>query len=467
MSINRRSLLVTAGAALALPSIARGADKRVFKYLPNGDLFSLDPIFNPAYPIRNAAYMVFDTLYGLTGRAGGYQAKPQMAAGHVVEDDGKRWTITLRDGLVFHDNEKVLARDCVASIRRWGAASSYGAVLMDRVNEISAADDKTIVFRLKKPFHFLADALAQGSGPHCPIMPERLAQTPANIQVKEAIGSGPFRYLPAERVPGVRAAWQRFDKYAPRDDGSRPDFTSGPKVAWFERIEWTVIPDGATCAASLESGEMDAWELAATDLLPQMTGKYPLKAVNSYAEGFLGVLRPNHTQPPFNNPDIRRALLACIDQRQFVIASVGTDPDLWTVPCGVFPPNAPMASDAGLDRFAAPLDASQARQRLHDAGYRGERTVFIVVNQPNIQATSAVAIDLMRRMGMNVEDPLMDGGAWVTRRRSKESVQKGGWSALCTGLEGTSALSPANHVYLRGNGNESSSFYGWPVSSET
>ena len=61
-------------------------------------------------------YLVFDTLYGQDNN---FQPHPQMVAGHTVSADGKQWDITLRDGLKFHDDTPVLARDCVASIQRW------------------------------------------------------------------------------------------------------------------------------------------------------------------------------------------------------------------------------------------------------------------------------------------------------------------------------------------------------------
>jgi peptide/nickel transport system substrate-binding protein len=93
-----------------------------------------------------------DTLYGQTGAKQGFVTKQQMVAGHTVEGDGKIWKLTLRDGLVFHDGTKVLARDCVASIRRWGARDGFGRTLLNRTDELSASDDRTIVFRLKSPF---------------------------------------------------------------------------------------------------------------------------------------------------------------------------------------------------------------------------------------------------------------------------------------------------------------------------
>ena len=89
---------------------------------------------------------MFDTLFGLDGR---YKAQPQMAEGAATEDGGKTWRITLRPDLMFHDGTRVLARDCVASIRRWGARDGFGQALIAATDEIGAPDDRTILFRLK------------------------------------------------------------------------------------------------------------------------------------------------------------------------------------------------------------------------------------------------------------------------------------------------------------------------------
>ncbi|MFX6258727.1 ABC transporter substrate-binding protein, partial [Acinetobacter baumannii] len=78
----------------------------------------------------------------------------------TVDDDGKRWTFKLRDGLRFHDGEPVRGRDCVASIKRWAARDALGQALMRRVADMAAPDDKSFVIRLTKPFGALLDALA-------------------------------------------------------------------------------------------------------------------------------------------------------------------------------------------------------------------------------------------------------------------------------------------------------------------
>src|SRR5579872_6351145 len=93
---------------LAVPSIGRAAGTGVLKFVPQSDVAVLDPIWTTAYVTRNHGFMIFDTLYGIDNQ---YRAQPQMVEGHTTEDDGKLWKLTLRDGLRFHDGQKVLARD--------------------------------------------------------------------------------------------------------------------------------------------------------------------------------------------------------------------------------------------------------------------------------------------------------------------------------------------------------------------
>ena len=125
--MRRRTLLASSAAALVAPSIGRGAASNVLKFVPQADIAVLDPVWTTTYQTRDHGFLVFDTLFGLDSQ---YKPQPQMADGATTEDDGKTWRITLRSGLMFHDNTKVLARDCVASIKRWGARDPYGQALL-------------------------------------------------------------------------------------------------------------------------------------------------------------------------------------------------------------------------------------------------------------------------------------------------------------------------------------------------
>ena len=463
--IERRAFVAASAAALALPAVARAQPRQVLKFIPQTDLAVLDPVWTTGYVTRNHGYLVFDTLYGQSGPEGGYRASPQMVAGHTVEDDGRTWTLTLRDGLRFHDGERVLARDCVASIRRWGARDTLGQELMRRTDALTTADDRTIQFRLKRPFPLLPDALAKSASNMCAIMPERLAATDPFKQVTEMVGSGPFRFKADERVPGARVAYERFERYQPCENG-KPEWTAGPKVAHFDRIEWHVVPDPATAAAALRAGEVDGWEQPLADLLAMLMHKGKVAPKLVYSTGFCELLRPNHLTPPFDNSGVRRAVLGAIDQAEFMMAAMGSDTSLWTVPCGFFPPASPMASDAGLSVLTGKRDYAGVKRDLEAAGYKGEKVAFMVpVEYPTLKAIGDVAADMLKRVGMTVDYQAVDAGTLFQRRASQKPLEQGGWSLFCTGVSGIDFFTPATHQPLRGNGSQA--WPGWPSSPRT
>ena len=189
--MKRRSFLRagTAGVvAAALPrfSIAQPANARVLRFVPQANLTVLDPIITTAAVTANHGWMVWDTLFGVNAAQ---QAKPQMAEGYTVSDDGRTYLIKLRDGLKWHDGEPVRAQDCAASLARWSVRDTFGQTAAKSVDSWGVADDKTVKITLKRPFPLLIDAIAvQNSF----IMPERLAKTDPFKAITEAIGSGPF-----------------------------------------------------------------------------------------------------------------------------------------------------------------------------------------------------------------------------------------------------------------------------------
>jgi peptide/nickel transport system substrate-binding protein len=461
--MQRRSFLTSAAAALALPAYARAESATTLRFIPQIDLSFLDPHWTTAYVTRNHGYLVFDTLYGQDGR---YQVSPQMLAGDSVENDGKLWKLTLRDGLWWHDGQPVLARDCVASIRRWAKRDPFGDTLMQVTDELSAPDDRTIQFRLKKPFPLLPFALGKSSSPMCAMMPERLANTDPFKQITEITGSGPFRYKSDERVQGARNVYERFTKYQPREGGA-PDWTAGPKITHYDRIVWTTIPDQATAAAALQNDEQDWWEYASHDLLPLLRKDANLKVAVPDPTGIVEMMRPNHLQPPSNNPAIRRALMWGIDQAAFMQAIVGNNPEMYYTPLGNFCPKTPMASDVALEPLQGPRDPEKVKRLLKDAGYGGEKVVLIVpTDYVTLKALGDVAADMMTRVGMNVDYVATDWGTMLQRRNKKDPVEQGGWSCFVTGWAGTDHLNPAGHIALRGNGDAATAWPGWCVSPQ-
>ena len=361
----RRDLLKSAAAAALIigapPRLARADRSKTLVFVPTSDLTVLDPIVTFNRPTRNYAYLVFDTLYGLDTD---WQAQPQMVAGHEVDDDGLTWVLKLRDGLRFHDNEPVLARDVVASIRRFAPRIPFVSVLMDVIEDLSAPDDKTVRFRLKRPFPHLPMALAGPGGTMPAIMPERLASTSPFQPVAEVIGSGPFRFLKEEHVSGAHAGFARFEQYRPRESGT-PAFTSGPKVAHFDRVEWVTL-DPFSAQGALSRGEIDWWELPPRDLVALLARDRNITVISHYATA-IGILRFNQLYPPFDNPAIRRALLGAVDQAEVMTVIAGVDPANWRDGIGLFGTGTPLANDAGIEVLRSPRDYAAVKQALAQA----------------------------------------------------------------------------------------------------
>jgi peptide/nickel transport system substrate-binding protein len=455
--MRRRTLLGAAGA-LAAPRIGRSAGASVLRFIPQSDLAVLDPVWTAAYVTRNHAMMVFDTLYGMDGA---YNMAPQMVSGATTEDDGRTWNLTLRDGLLWHDGEKVLARDCVASIRRWAARDGFGQTVMTVTDELAAPGDKTIRFRLKRSFPLLPAALGKPGSNICAMMPERLAMTDPFRQVTEMVGSGPFRFKADERIAGVRTVYERNFAYVPRSDGTA-SFTAGPKIVNVDRVEWTVIPDASTAAAAMQAGEMDWWEAPTTDLLPLLRRNADLTVPAPDPLGYLGTLRMNHLQPPFDNPALRRAVLGAISQEDYMAAAAG-DPANWRAGVGVFCPGTPMATQAGMEALTSPRDLAAVSKAVAASGYNGQRTVLLIPSDfPTLKALGDVGADMLKRIGMNVDAQYADWGSVLQRLAKQDPVEQGGWSLFHTYWSGLDQLDPAVHVSIRGNGKAASR--GWPTS---
>ncbi len=458
--MKRRHLLAAAGAAaLPLPAFAQDAAARTLRVIPQANLTSLDPVWTTAVVTRNHAAMVYDQLVGVDENM---VAKPQMVAGWAQEDGGKSWTFTLRDGLKFHDNEPVRAEDCVASIKRWMARDTIGQTLAERLDEVAALDDKRFRFRLKKPFPSLLDALAKPEVSPLFIMPARIAATDPFQQIRDPIGSGPFRFVREEWNPGQLAVWTKFDGYVPRDDA--PSATAGRKQAVVDRVEWTIIPDPSTAAAAIANGEHDYWEYPLHDLLPTLRRNRNVVVQQRLANGFYGFCRFNHLHPPFSNKAVRQAVMMAADQRDYLRAVAGEDPAGWGECPSYFTCGTP-ASVMGGQEALQQRSMDRARQALKAAGYNGEKTVLITPSDyPQINALSLVTADLLQRMGFNLEIVAADWGTVVQRRASREPVEKGGWSVFHTTAGGGALINPALNQFTRTNG--LNAWFGWPTDGE-
>ena len=446
-------------AALLLAPSAGWAESaaKTLRFIPQADLRSIDPIWTTAYVTRNFGYLVFDTLFALDKD---FKPQPQMVESWTVSDDKLTYKFTLRDGLKWHDGQPVRAADCIASIERWAKRDQFGQKMMEAVGSMTADGDKSFTVALKAPFPLLLSALGKLSSNVPFMMPERIAKTDAFQQIPEAIGSGPFKFVKEEWVPGSKAVFVKNTDYVPRKEP--PSLAAGGKVAKIDRVEWLYIPDVATAAAALNAGEADWYEQPPADILPAFAANKDVAVATVDPLGNMGVLRFNHRLPPFDNVKMRQAVLNLVDQKDYMRAVAG-DEKYWKACASIFIcGGTPFESTAGAEVLSKGPNPAKAKQLIQEAGYKGERIVLLsATDQPIVHQQGLVTTEALRAAGLNIELQANDWGTLITRRASKEPIDKGGWNLFHTWTAAPDMLSPALNIPLRANGDKA--WFGWPT----
>src|SRR5436190_13976982 len=188
--LGARTLAVLATGIWALMGPAASA-QTTLRLVAHSDLKVLDPVWTTALITRNHGYMIYDVLFA---KDANLKIQPQMAEKYEVSPDKLTWTITLRDGLEWHDGTPVTSEDCIASIKRWGARDAYGQILLRATAEMKAVDAKTFTLTLKEPFGLVLEALGKVGSSTPFMMPRRVAETDPAKQIDDATGSGPFLF---------------------------------------------------------------------------------------------------------------------------------------------------------------------------------------------------------------------------------------------------------------------------------
>lgn len=457
--MKRRQFLQAAAGGLVAPSFAAAQGGRVLRFVPQAGLSSLDAVAGTQHVVRNAALLVWDTLYGVNARL---EPQPQMCEGHEVDADFRTWSFRLRPGLKFHDGAPVLSRDVIVSLKRWMVRDTAGQQIAARLDALEALDNSRFRFRLNRPFHRLLFALGKSNAPLALIMPERIARTDPFQQIGEFVGSGPMKFNRAEWAPGAKAIFEKFADYPARPEAA--EWLAGGKRMLFDRIEW-ISMDAATAGAALENGEVDWWEMPLPELVPRLKRNRNIAVDITDPLGNIGSLRINHLQPPFNDVRARRALLMALSQPDYMQAVAGENPDLWSRLPGFFTPGTPMYTEAGGDILTGPRDDAAAKKLLAEAGQLGARvTLLVATDIPIIRAQGEVTRDLLTRLGFETDYVATDWATLGARRARKDPPGKGGWNLFHTWHAGAACVNPAAYPALDAGGDKA--WFGWPNAPE-
>ncbi len=438
--------------ALAAPALAQ---PKVLRFVPQYESTVLDPVTSILQVTHQAAFLPYDTLLARDATGA---IQPQMLESYTIDPNRRLYTFVLRPGLRFHDGTPVRAADAAASVKRWTTRDNTGIWLARLGMKYTVVDDRTFTIETPQPTPLVMEGIAQPFDPPF-IMREREAMNPPEKAVSDIIGSGPFRFVPGEYVPGSQYVYERNRDYVPRAEPAS-GFAGGKRV-YVDRVEFHILPDPETAAAALAKGEMDIWEALPLDLLPVLKQQPGTVARFLKTGGLMMVMRPNHLQPPFDNADARRALLAMVNQHDFMDLASGGDPAN-TRECHAFMGCSTDArTEAGMDGFMA-QNLDRARQLLKASGYDGRPVVVMQpTNIPLMRDASLVANQVMKQVGFNVDLQTMDWATLTQRRAKQDPPAAGGWNMFITFIPDLSLKSPIANPYLdapcHGGG-----WFGWP-----
>ncbi len=342
-----------------------------------------------------------------------YHPVPLLAASHEVLDDGLRNRVVLREDVMFHNGEQLVAADVIASVERWSAISGLGEDLMEFVESVDPVDDVTIDFVMSEPYGAFRTALSrQLQG--CTIYPASVLAESTETDLAEYVGTGPYRFV--EWLPDRHVRLERFDDY--QSNSEIPDGYSGSKAAYFDTIDFVPVQNEASRLAGMQAEDYHYVESISSDQVPVLSSTEHLSVDTLPADAWLNIVL-NLRSPVLSDLRVRRAIQVALDHQQIMLAAVGEG--YYELTPELVPGAPAWYSEAGIEYFNQ-NDPEEARRLLDEAGYDGTPIRMMVTQeiQPEYNATVTMKQQL-EAVGFEVDLQVYDG-ATLSDRRNDDAV---------------------------------------------
>ncbi|WP_235034977.1 ABC transporter substrate-binding protein [Roseomonas sp. 18066] len=412
-TVRRRAVGWLAGAAAliggvlpAAQAMAQAAPRDTLVVLREIDADRYDPARTSATAAGEALFLLADTLVTLDWDQ--KTVRPGLAESWTVSEDGRTYTFKLRQGVSFCDGKAFTARDVVYSIKRWIDPATRSPVRWRAgpVEDITAPDDFTVVYRLKEPF---SELLLQLTNYFASIVDQATVEKLGdNFGVQGFNGTGPY-------------CWQ---SWTPRQEmvlTRHPRYNWGPPIyqnpsPQVERIMLRVIPESNTRLAAVQSGQGDVTQWIpyfALEGLRKVPGLTVQQQPVHFYDIFLG-FKVDH--PVASDAVIRRAVNMAIDKQaiaKVAFFGAGQPADSYINPGS-------QDYDAEAAKLVPRFDPAAARKLLDEAGWaagadgvrvkdgqRASLLVYALQSGINNTILQAVQADL-RRVGIELRVQLWD-----------------------------------------------------------
>ena len=408
------SLATVLALVAATPVVAQETPRSggVLKAAMIGEPPSLDIHWTTAVITQQITWHVYEGLYTYDAQ---FNPIPMLAEGHTVADGGRRYTIALRRGVKFHNGKEMTSADVVPSLQRWGKMSTPGKALWKNVEAVEAKDPYTVVIHLKEPSGSLLYGLGRPNNAAA-IYPKSVMDAAGDGQVKEFIGTGPYRFV--EHRPDRHIRLARFKEYVARTDA--PEGYGGKRTAYVDEILFMPVPDVAVRLAGVETGEYHFGQQIKQDQYDRLKTVSGVDARVVKPSGWITAV-PNHKQGLMANKKIRQAFLAALDMEPIMAAAIGNR-DFYRLDAGLFYPEQPLWHSAVSKNAYSQNDKEKARRLLREAGYNGSPVRWITTKEYEWMYKSAlVSKQQLEAAGFAVDLQVVDWATLVQSRNKPEA----------------------------------------------
>ncbi|MBV8936281.1 MAG: peptide ABC transporter substrate-binding protein [Alphaproteobacteria bacterium] len=340
---------------------------------------------------------------------------PDLASAWSSNEEGTKLTFTLRQGVKWHDGKPFTARDvqCTWDLLT-GKANEKLRVNPRRswyrnLDEVTVDSDYQVNFHLKRPQPAFIALLASGWSPvyPCHVSPRDMRTHP--------IGTGPFKFVEFKPNEVIRVA-------------RNPDYWK-PGRPFLDGIEYTIIKNPSTAIMAFAAGNFDRYAVGilSLPLMKQIKSQAPQAICEVVPWNIPRMLLINRAAPPFDNPDLRRAIALTLDRQAFIdILSDGQG----SIGGAMMPPPAgawgmPPEVLATLPTYGpdAPKNRAEARAIMQKLGYGPDKRLSVTVTTRNVQAyrdPSVLLIDQLKEIYIDGILDAIDTPQWYPKVMRKD-----------------------------------------------
>ncbi|UCD79583.1 MAG: hypothetical protein JSW26_30045 [Desulfobacterales bacterium] len=379
-------IVVLAGLVMVNPAAAAA---KTLNFALAGNPDTLDPHKTSGTLTFQTLKSVYDTLAEPDPSG---KIVPALAKRWEVSSDALTWTFYLRKDVVFHNGDKLTAKDVKATFDRImdTATASPKAKEFGAISAIETPDDFTVVLKLKEPASPLLATLASGWGA---ILPKNLIESGHDFG-SQPIGTGPFELK----------KWVR-DSQIILEKNKNYWMKGHPRL---EQVIMHIIPERAVAVQGLISGQIDVAYLIDKDDLPILEASQDVKIEKSMTALIL-VMSINCSNPVLQDLRVRQAINHAIDKQKVLDVAYGGGK-----PIGTFMDH----DNAYYKDFTAlyPYDPEKAKNLLAEAGV-GQQTVFELFLPQNYEVhvkAGEMYQDMLTKVGLNVKIKLVDWSTWIS-----------------------------------------------------